>query len=248
MKKNFVKIEPNPLSLIISKDNNNRNNYNISIQNLTEKNLIFGLFINLKGIILAKPSTSYILPNQRTSVDINLIKNNLSLDEYKKLKIIVIIIPYNEEINSIEEAKNLFRILKIKQKDKQEILINLNFSIEEIIDTDISNTNTYNDNINEKKDTYNDNINEKKEEKLNFLNYTNIRSQLMAKKEQILKNLEMNKKKLENLMEQNGKMSGKIGQKIKKYNFDNLIMISIILLGLILGGNFAIGYNKLFHK
>ena len=70
----------------------------------------------------------------------------------------------------------------------------------------------------------------------------------MAKKEQILKNLEMNKKKLENLMEQNGKMSGKIGQKIKKYNFDNLIMISIILLGLILGGNFAIGYNKLFHK
>ena len=237
MKKNFVKIEPNPLSLIISKDNNNRNNYNISIQNLTEKNLIFGLFINLKGIILAKPSTSYILPNQRTSVDINLIKNNLSLDEYKKLKIIVIIIPYNEEINSIEEAKNLFRILKMKQKDKQEILINLNFSIEEIIDTDISNTNTYNDNINEKK-----------EEKLNFLNYTNIRNQLMAKKEQILKNLEMNKKKLENLMEQNGKMSGKIGQKIKKYNFDNLIMISIILLGLILGGNFAIGYNKLFHK
>ena len=41
MKKNFVKIEPNPLSLIISKDNVNKNNYNISIQNLTEKYLIF---------------------------------------------------------------------------------------------------------------------------------------------------------------------------------------------------------------
>ena len=49
-------------------------------------------------------------------------------------------------------------------------------------------------------------------------------------------------------MEQNSKISGKIKKKIKKYNFDNLIMISIILLGLILGGNFAIGYNKLFHK
>ena len=233
MKKNFVKIEPNPLSLIISKDNGNKNNYNISIQNLTEKYLIFGLFINLKGILSAKPSISYILPKQNTSVDINIINNNLSLDEYKKMKIIVIIIPYNEEINSIEQAKNLFQNLKMKKIEKQEILINLNFSFEETIDTDISINNTYNDN---------------KEEKLNSVNYTNMRSQLMSKKEQILKNLEINKKKLENLMEQNSKISGKIKQKIKKYNFDNLIIITIILLGLILGGNFAIGYNKLFNK
>ena len=233
MKKNFVKIEPNPLSLIISKDNVNKNNYNISIQNLTEKYLIFGLFINLKGILSAKPSISYILPKQNTSVDINIINNNLSLDEYKKMKIIVIIIPYNEEINSIEQAKNLFQNLKMKKIEKQEILINLNFSFEETIDTDISINNTYNDN---------------KEEKLNSVNYTNMRSQLMNKKEQILKNLEINKKKLENLMEQNSKISGKIKQKIKKYNFDNLIIITIILLGLILGGNFAIGYNKLFNK
>jgi hypothetical protein len=233
MKKNFVKIEPNPLSLIISKDNVNKNNYNISIQNSTEKYLIFGLFINLKGILSAKPSISYILPKQNTSVEINIINNNLSLDEYKKMKIIVIIIPYNEEINSIEQAKNLFQNLKMKKIEKQEILINLNFSFEETIDTDISINNTYNDN---------------KEEKLNSVNYTNMRSQLMNKKEQILKNLEINKKKLENLMEQNSKISGKIKQKIKKYNFDNLIIITIILLGLILGGNFAIGYNKLFNK
>ena len=234
MKKNFVKIEPNPLSLIISKDNGNKNNYNISIQNLTEKYLIFGLFINLKGILSAKPSISYILPKQNTSVDINIINNNLSLDEYKKMKIIVIIIPYNEEINSIEQAKNLFQNLKMKKIEKQEILINLNFSFEETIDTDISINNAYN--------------NDNKEEKLNSVNYTNMRSQLMSKKEQILKNLEINKKKLENLMEQNNKISGKIKQKIKKYNFDNLIIITIILLGLILGGNFAIGYNKLFNK
>ena len=234
MKKNFVKIEPNPLSLIISKDNGNKNNYNISIQNLTEKYLIFGLFINLKGILSAKPSISYILPKQNTSVDINIINNNLSLDEYKKMKIIVIIIPYNEGINSIEQAKNLFQNLKMKKIEKQEILINLNFSFEETIDTDISINNTIN--------------NDNKEEKLNSVNYTNMRSQLMSKKEQILKNLQINKKKLENLMEQNSKISGKIKQKIKKYNFDNLIIITIILLGLILGGNFAIGYNKLFNK
>jgi len=234
---NFAKVEPNPLSLIISKDSQNKMPYNITIQNLTDKYLIFGLLINTKGILLAKPAISYILPNQNISVEINIIKNNLSLDEYKKSKIVVIIIPYNEEIKSVEQAKNLFQILKNKEIDKQEIFIDLNFTHEEIIDTDINNTNNSNDEIN------------KKEEKILFVNYTNIRSQLMAKKEEILKNLQINRKKLENLMEQKGVIIEKTKKKIKKkYNFDNLIMISIILFGLIMGSNFAILYNKLFHK
>ena len=234
---NFAKVEPNPLSLVISKDSQNKIPYNINIQNLTDKYLIFGLLINTKGILLAKPAISYILPNQNISVEINIIKNNLSLDEYKKSKIVVIIIPYNEEIKSVEQAKNLFQILKKKEIDKQEIFIDLNFTHEEIIDTDINNTNNSNDEIN------------KKEEKILFVNYTNIRSQLMAKKEEILKNLQINRKKLENLMEEKGIIISKTKKKIKKkYNFDNLIMISIILFGLIMGSNFAILYNKLFHK
>ena len=234
---NFAKVEPNPLSLVISKDSQNKMPYNITIQNLTDKYLIFGLLINTKGILLAKPAISYILPNQNISVEINIIKNNLSLDEYKKSKIVVIIIPYNEEIKSVEQAKNLFQILKKKEIDKQEIFIDLNFTHEEIIDTDINNTNNSNDEIN------------KKEEKILFVNYTNIRSQLMTKKEEILKNLQVNRKKLENLMEQKGVIIEKTKKKIKKkYNFDNLIMISIILFGLIMGSNFAILYNKLFHK
>ena len=240
MQKNFAKVEPNPLSLIISKDSQNKIPYNITIQNLTDKYLIFGLLINTKGILLAKPAISYILPNLDISVEINIIKNNLSLDEYKKTKIVVIIIPYNEEIKSVEQAKNLFQILKRKEIDKQEIFIDLNFAQEEIIDTDIINNNT---NI-----TNNDNDNNN-EEKILFTNYTNIRSQLMAKKEEILKNLQINRKKLENLMEQKSTIIEKTKQKIKKkYNFDNLIMVSIILLGLIFGANFAILYNKLFHK
>ena len=240
MQKNFAKVEPNPLSLIISKDSQNKIPYNITIQNLTDKYLIFGLLINTKGILLAKPAISYLLPNQNVSVEINIVKNNLSLDEYKKTKIVVIIIPYNEEIKSVEQAKNLFQILKRKEIDKQEIFIDLNFAQEEIIDTDIINNNT---NI-----TNNDNDNNN-EEKILFTNYTNIRSQLMAKKEEILKNLQVNRKKLENLMEQKSTIIEKTKQKIKKkYNFDNLIMVSIILLGLIFGANFAILYNKLFHK
>jgi hypothetical protein len=240
MQKNFAKVEPNPLSLIISKDSQNKIPYNITIQNLTDKYLMFGLLINTKGILLAKPAISYILPNQNVSVEINIIKNNLSLDEYKKTKIVVIIIPYNEEIKSVEQAKNLFQILKRKEIDKQEIFIDLNFAQEEIIDTDIVNNNT---------NITNDGNDNNNEEKILFTNYTNIRSQLMAKKEEILKNLQINRKKLENLMEQKSTIIEKTKQKIKKkYNFDNLIMVSIILLGLIFGANFAILYNKLFHK
>ena len=240
MQKNFAKVEPNSLSLIISKDSQNKIPYNITIQNLTDKYLIFGLLINTKGILLAKPAISYILPNQNVSVEINIVKNNLSLDEYKKTKIVVIIIPYNEEIKSVEQAKNLFQILKRKEIDKQEIFIDLNFAQEEIIDTDIINNNT---------NVTNDGNDNNNEEKILFSNYTNIRSQLMAKKEEILKNLQINRKKLENLMEQKSTIIEKTKQKIKKkYNFDNLIMVSIILLGLIFGANFAILYNKLFHK
>jgi hypothetical protein len=240
MQKNFAKVEPNPLSLIISKDSQNKIPYNITIQNLTDKYVIFGLLINTKGILLAKPAISYILPNQNVSVEINIVKNNLSLDEYKKTKIVVIIIPYNEEIKSVEQAKNLFQILKRKEIDKQEIFIDLNFAQEEIIDTDIINNNT---------NITNDGNDNNNEEKILFTNYTNIRSQLMAKKEEILKNLQINRKKLENLMEQKSTIIEKTKQRIKKkYNFDNLIMVSIILLGLIFGANFAILYNKLFHK
>ena len=238
MHKNFAEIEPNPLPLIILKDGQNKMPYNITIKNLSNKYLIYGLLINTKGILKAKPSISYISPNQNVSVEINIIKTNLSLGEYKKTKIIVITIPYNEEIKSIEQAKYLFQILKKKEIEKQEIFVDLNFTQEEIIDTNINQNNKIIDD---------NNIN--KEEKLKFVNYTNIRSQLKEKNEVILKNLETNRKKLENLMEQNNTINEKTKRKIKKkYNFDNLIMVSIILLGLIIGANFAIGYNKLFNK
>ena len=76
MQNKFAKIEPNPLSIIISKDNeNNNNNYNITIHNLTNKYIIFKFLINTKGILLAKPSTSYISPSQNISVEI-IVNNN----------------------------------------------------------------------------------------------------------------------------------------------------------------------------
>ena len=133
MEKNFAKIDPNPLTIKITKDNENKMPSVISIQNLTNKFLIFKFLINNKGILLAKPSTSYILPVQNISVEINIYNNNLSLNEYKKTKILMTFIPCDEEIKSVEQAKNLFQILKRQDVEKQESFLDLNFIMEETI-------------------------------------------------------------------------------------------------------------------
>ena len=240
MKKNFAKIEPNPLSIKISRDNENKIPKVITIQNLTNKFLIFKLLINNKGILLAKPSTSYILPSQNISVEINVYQNNLSLDEYKKTKILITFIPCDEEIKSVEQAKNLFLILKKNGAEKQETFLDLNFIMEEIINTDI----VQEDNLNKNENYFNN-----KEEKLILLNDENTKNELISKNKEIMKNIETNRKKLENLLEQNSKINEKSKTKIhKKYNCDNLIMITLILFGLIIGSNFATVYNKLFKK
>ena len=240
MKKNFAKIEPNPLSIKISRDNENKIPKVITIQNLTNKFLIFKLLINNKGILLAKPSTSYILPSQNISVEINVYQNNLSLDEYKKTKILITFIPCDEEIKSVEQAKNLFLILKKNGAEKQETFLDLNFIMEEIINTDI----VQEDNLNKNENYFNN-----KEEKLILLNDENTKNELISKNKEIMKNIETNRKKLENLLEQNSKINEKSKTKIhKKYNCDNLIMITLILFGLIIGSNFATVYNKFFKN
>jgi hypothetical protein len=248
MKKNLAKIEPNPLSIKISKDNENKVPNIITIQNLTNKFLIFKLLINNKGILLAKPSTSYILPSQNISVEINVYQNNLSIDVYKKTKILITFIPCDEEIKSVEQAKNLFLILKKNGVEKQETFLDLNFIMEEIINTDIVQGGDFNKNEN---NIYNNNNNylNNKQEKLILLNDENTKNELISKNKEIVKNIEINRKKLENLMEQNYKINEKSKNKIhKKYNCDNLIMITLILLGLIIGSNFATVYNKLYKN
>ena len=248
MKKNLTKIEPNPLSIKISRENENKTPNVITIQNLTNKFLIFKFLINNKGILLAKPSTSYILPSQNISVEINVYQNNLSLDEYKKTKILVTFIPCDEEIKSVEQAKSLFLGLKKNGVEKQEAFLDLNFIMEEIINTDFIQGGDNNKNENNLNNNNNNYINNK-EEKLIFLNDEKTKNELISKNKEIKKNIEINRKKLENLLEQNSKINAKTKNIIhKKYNFDNLIMVTLILFGLIIGSNFATVYNKLFKN
>ena len=91
---------------------------------------------------------------------------------------------------------------------------------------------------------------ENSNEKITYVNYAQLKKELESKNNEITNNLETHRKRLENLVAQNNKISNvdRTGKKKKYYNLDNLIMILTILVGLIIGSNFACGYNYLFHK
>lgn len=244
----YIKITPNPLNIIMSKDEkNSKKNYSIKIENLTSKYLLFQFLINKQGILIAKPSTSYIKPLLNIDVEIILDSKNMNLEKSKEMKVYALITPYNEEIKHKKDVKKLLEKLKNnKNIENQMVPINIKFIAEEIINTDINDNIDINNKINNNNfdiENVNNNIT-KNEESTKFINYSQTKKDLEIKNKEILKTLENNRKKLESLSEENYKSKRKDLIKNNKYNFDNLILISIILIGLIIGANFA----KLFKR
>ena len=223
MSNELAEVYPNTLSFMLSETNQ----LSLTLKNNTDKFLLYKFLINTRGVLLAKPPTSFIPPSQSVSVDVYLINNNLPIDEYNKTKILIMFIECNEEIKSIDEAKKKFQLLKNEENEKQEILVNL-----KIINKDDEGQNEEN-------------------EKITYVNYAQLKSELEAKNNDIKKEIEINRKRLENLMSQENKYNNNLSNQRKKnkyYNMDNLIFIFLILIGLIIGANFACGYNKLFKK
>ena len=223
MSNELAEVYPNPLSFILSETNQ----LSLTLKNITNKYILYKFMINTRGVLLAKPPTSFIPPSQSVSINVYLINNNLPLDDYNKTKILIMFIECNEEIKSIDEAKKKYQILKKEENEKQEILVNL-----KIINKDDEGQNEEN-------------------EKITYVNYAQLKSELEAKNNNIKNEIEINRKRLENLMSQENKYKNSLNNQRKKnkyYNMDNLIFIFLILIGLILGANFACGYNKLFKK
>ena len=134
----------------------------------------------------------------------------------------------DEEIINIEQAKQNFKKIKNKNNEeieKQEVLVNLNI-------------------ISEENDA-------KGEEKITYINYAQLKTELNLKNNEAIKNLEIQRKRLETLVSEDNKYNNNIknqGKRRKYYNMDNLILVFIIFIGLIIGANFACFYNKVFKK
>ena len=78
-----------------------------------------------------------------------------------------------------------------------------------------------------------------------------MKTELNLKNNEVIKNLEIQRKRLETLVSQDKKYNNNIknqGKRKKYYNMDNLILVFIIFIGLIIGANFAYGYNRVFKR
>ena len=236
MSNTLAEVSPTPLNILISNNDDNKSISYLTLTNITNDYLIYKSLINNRGVLNIKNPTSFIPPSQSVKLEVQIIDNYLSKEEYNRTKLLIMFFQSNEKVTSIQEAKKLYQILKNENIEKQEALINLNFINED--ENKENNNNAYN--------TFENNSNEK----ITYVNYAQLKNELESKNKEITNILETQRKKLENLMAQNNKFSNVdgSGKKKKYYNLDNLIMIFIILIGLIIGSNFACGYNYLFHK
>ena len=235
---------PDELSLEISNNKIQNKIPSLTLKNTTDKYLVYKFLINTRGVLLAKPPTSFIKPFQSVSIVINIINSNLPVEEYIKTKLLIMFFKTEEEIKTVEQAKQKYKLLKNeinREIEKQELLINLN-----VINNE-ENNNKEEEKVEEKITNFNNNE-EEVEERIIHINYEQLKLELDSKNKDIKKNLEIQRKKLENLIGEENKTNVTKGKRKKYYNLDNLIMVFIILIGLIIGANFACGYNKLFKK
>ena len=145
----------------------------------------------------------------------------------------------NKQKKNIKKKKN-------NNEEKQEILVNLKILSEE---NDENNENNYNNKDNNENE--NDENAKNENEEIKYINYEQLKIELNNKNNEIKKTLEIQRQKLENLVKQENKNNNILnnqGKRKKYYNLDNLILVFIILIGLIIGANFACAYNKIFKK
>ena len=189
--------------------------------NITNDYLIYKSLINNRGVLHIKNPTSFIPPSQSVKLEVQIIDNCLSKEEYNRTRLLIMFIQTNEKITSIQEAKKLYQILKNENIEKQEALINLNFINEDENENEENNSNAYNNTLEENSN-----------EKITYVNYAQLKKELESKNNEITNNLETHRKRLENLVAQNNKISNvdRTVKKKKYYNLNNIIMIFIILI------------------
>ena len=78
----LVEVSPNPLSIIISRDNNEKKISQIILKNITNQYILYKFLINTKGVLLARPPTSFIKPSQSVSIEVHVLNNDLPLEDY----------------------------------------------------------------------------------------------------------------------------------------------------------------------
>jgi hypothetical protein len=239
----LVLVYPDPLKLTHI---NNSNYYEskLNLTNLTNEYVIFKLFNNQRSLYNAKPSTSFLPPKENAKVSIKRFKKDED-SQVGKDKFLLLFYTINRVINDNEEAKEAFKQKTFNENSKQESMISIILKdqeeetdeptytydesvLEGIGDDYIKGIKTYselNDNLNKQINA----INEKIRDSENELNMIKRQKEMQQLKDKAMKD-----KKAENKSNDKG--------------LSKILLICLILLGLVIGANFAKGYNRLFHS
>ena len=240
----LVEIFPDPLNLIPSK-NTSYLESKLNLKNLTNNYVIFKIFNNNSKIYSAKPSKSFIPPKETKNINIKrFTKEEISSNKGKD-QFLLLFYTVDKIINNNDEAKEAFDSKLYNPESKQESLISVIIN-DDIKDNAINSENIYNENdLNEVGDD------EQKEIKIydrlinNLRNEYNKTNQNIVDLEKMLEVIQTQKK-----LKYEKDKAISVTRRFDKKNYDkiqnNIILISIILLGLVFGANLACKYNKVF--
>ena len=229
----LVEIFPNPLNLTPAK-NTPYIESKLNIKNLTNNYVIFKVFNSNTTIYSAKPSKSFIPPKERKDVYIKRFSKEETLA--KKDQFLFIFYSIDKVINNNDEVKEAFNSKIYNESSEQKIIISV------IIN-------------NENKDNKNDSENIYDDDKNEIKIYKDLIENMKKEYDETNKNIIKLEKLYEALKNQNKLLEDKRKAEISKkknplnsfnQTYKNIILISIILLGLIFGANLACKYNKLF--
>ena len=228
----LVEIFPNPLNLTPTK-NTQYIESKLNIKNLTNNYVIFKIFNNNTNIYSVKPSKSFIPPKERKDIYIKRFTKEEITTKKCKDQFLFIFYSIDKIISNNDEVKDAFNSKIYNESSEQKIIISVTIDNENEVDSE----NIYDDDKNEIK-IYKEMIENMRKE------YDEA-NQNIIKLEKLYEVIKNQNKLLE---EKRKAVSSNKKKNLNNLNksYNNIILISIILLGLIFGANLACKYNKLF--
>lgn len=228
----LVEIFPNPLNLTPTK-NTQYIESKLNIKNLTNNYVIFKIFNNNTNIYSVKPSKSFIPPKERKDIYIKRFTKEEITTKKCKDQFLFIFYSIDKIISNNDEVKDAFNSKIYNESSEQKIIISVTINNENEVDSE----NIYDDDQNEIK-IYKEMIENMRKE------YDDA-NQNIIKLEKLYEVIKNQNKLLE---EKRKAVSSNKKKNLNNLNksYNNIILISIILLGLIFGANLACKYNKLF--
>jgi len=228
----LVEIFPNPLNLTPTK-NTQYIESKLNIKNLTNNYVIFKIFNNNTNIYSVKPSKSFIPPKERKDIYIKRFTKEEITTKKCKDQFLFIFYSIDKIISNNDEVKDAFNSKIYNESSEQKIIISVTINNENEVDSE----NIYDDDKNEIK-IYKEMIENMRKE------YDDA-NQNIIKLEKLYEVIKNQNKLLE---EKRKAVSSNKKKNLNNLNksYNNIILISIILLGLIFGANLASKYNKLF--